>query len=287
MNWPISGAASYSAPAFPTISIEPSRGWVSLNLKELWHYRELIYFLTWRDVKIRYKQTALGVAWAVLQPLLTMLIFSVIFGRLAKIPSDGIPYPIFSLAGVVPWTFFSSGLNFAANSLVASSNMIKKVYFPRLIIPLASLISGFVDLAISLGLVGVMMAWYRVPLTANVLWLPVFALLGFVTALGVGLWLSALNVEYRDVRYVVPFLMQFWMYATPIVYPSSLLKEPWRTVCGLNPMAGVVEGFRWSLLGANTQPGPLIAVSSLMAVLIVVSGAYYFRRMERTFADVV
>lgn len=287
MNRPISGAASYSAPVFPTICIEPSRGWVALNLKELWNYRELIYFLTWRDVKIRYKQTALGVAWAVLQPLLTMLIFSVIFGRLAKIPSDGIPYPLFSLAGVVPWTFFSTGLNFSANSLVASSNMIKKVYFPRLIIPLASVISGFVDLAIALGLMGVMMAWYRVPLTANVLWLPAFALLGFVTALGVGLWLSALNVEYRDIRYVVPFLMQFWMYATPIVYPSSLLKEPWRTVCGLNPMAGVVEGFRWSLLGANTQPGPLIAVSSLMAVLVVVSGAYYFRRMERTFADVV
>jgi lipopolysaccharide transport system permease protein len=276
-----------SSRTLPTICITPSRGWVSLNLGELWTYRELIYFLTWRDIKIRYKQTALGITWAVLQPLLTMLIFSLIFGKLAKIPSDGIPYPIFSLAGVVPWTFFATGLNFSSNSLVASSNMIKKVYFPRLIIPLASVLSGLVDLAISMGLVGVMMAWHGVPLTAHVLWLPLFALLAFVTALGVGLWLSALNVEYRDVRYVVPFLLQFWMYATPIVYPSSLLKEPWRTVCGLNPMAGVVEGFRWALLGANTRPGLLIAVSSLMALILLLSGAFYFRRMERNFADLV
>jgi lipopolysaccharide transport system permease protein len=270
-----------------TICITPSRGWVSLNLNELWTYRELIYFLTWRDIKIRYKQTALGITWAVLQPLLTMLIFSLIFGRLAKIPSDGIPYPMFSLAGVVPWTFFATGLNFSSNSLVASSNMIKKVYFPRLIIPLASVMSGLVDLAVSMILVGIMMAWHGVPLTVHILWLPLFALLAFVTALGVGLWLSALNVEYRDVRYVVPFLLQFWMYATPIVYPSSLLKEPWRTVCGLNPMAGVVEGFRWALLGANTRPGLLIAVSSVMALLLLLSGAFYFRRMERTFADLV
>jgi lipopolysaccharide transport system permease protein len=277
----------HSARVLPVISITPSRGWVSLNLGELWSYRELIYFLTLRDIKIRYKQTALGITWAVLQPLLTMLIFSLIFGRLAKMPSDGIPYPIFSLAGVVPWTFFATGLNFASNSLVASSNMIKKVYFPRLIIPLASVLSGLVDLVVSMGLIAIMMAWHRVPLTIQVLWLPAFAMLAFVTALGVGLWLSALNVEYRDVRYVVPFLLQFWMYATPIVYPSSLLKEPWRTICGMNPMAGVVEGFRWALLGANTKPGPLIAVSVLMAVFLLLSGAYYFRRMERTFADLV
>jgi len=280
---------SIAAPRteYPTVTIEPSQGWVSLNLKDLWLYRELIYFLTWRDIKIRYKQTVLGVAWAVLQPLLTVLIFSFIFGKVANIGSDGMPYPVFSLAGVAPWTFFQAGLNFSANSLVASSNMIKKVYFPRLIIPMASILSGLVDLAVSMVLLGAMMAWYRVPLTPKALWLPLLLMLTLVTSLGAGLWLSALNVQYRDVRYVVPFLMQFWMYATPVVYPSSRLPEPWRTLMGLNPMAGVVEGFRWSLLGARTQPGPLIAVSALVAVAILVMGALYFRRMEKTFADVV
>jgi len=269
------------------IRIRPSRGWVSLRLGELWEYRELMYFLTWRDVKIRYKQTALGVVWAVLQPLLTMLVFSIFFGRLAKIPSDGIPYPLFSLAALVPWSFFASGLNLSANSLVTSANMIKKVYFPRLIIPLASIFSGTVDFAITLGLVGLMMLYHRVPPTGRLAYLPLFILLGFVTSLGVGLWLSALNVEYRDVRYLVPFIIQFWMYATPVAYPSTLLPEPWRTVYGINPMAGVVEGFRWALVGAKTHPGPLIGVSALVAMLILVTGAFYFRRMEKTFADIV
>jgi lipopolysaccharide transport system permease protein len=271
----------------PVIRIQAARGWVSLRLGELWSYRELMYFLTWRDVKIRYKQTALGVLWAVLQPLLTMLVFTIFFGRLARVPSDGIPYSLFALAGLVPWTFFASGLNQSANSLVAGANMLKKIYFPRLIMPIAAVCSGAVDLVIAIGLVGVMLAWRGVPLTANALWLPAFLLLAFVTALGVGVWLAALNVEYRDVRFTVPFLIQFWMYATPIAYPSSLLPEPWRTLYGLNPMAGVVEGFRWSLAGAKTQPGPMILVSAAVALLLLITGAFYFRRMERVFADIV
>lgn len=275
------------AQTVPVIRIEPSGGWVSLRLAELWEYRELLFFLTWRDVKIRYKQTALGVIWGVLQPLLTMLVFSIFFGRLAKIPSDGVPYPIFALIGLTPWNFFSNGLTQSSNSLVAGANMIKKVYFPRLVIPLSSVMSGLVDLLISLLLVGCMMAYYGIMPTGNVIWLPAFILLALVTSLGVGLWLAALNVEYRDVRFIVPFLTQFWMYATPIPYPSSLLSEPWRTLFGLNPMSGVVEGFRWAILGTQTRPGPLVIVSVAAAFALLLSGAYYFRRMEKTFADVV
>lgn len=277
-----------SAPAAPfVVRIEPSQGWVSLRLRELWEYRELMYFLTWRDIKIRYKQTALGVAWAVLQPMLTMLVFTIFFGRLAKIPSDGIPYHLFALAGLAPWSFFANGLNQSANSLVTSANMIKKVYFPRLIIPLAAVCSGLIDFVIAIGLVLIMVVYRGVPLTTNLLYLPAFLLLAFVTSLGVGLWLSALNVEYRDVRYVVPFLIQFWMYATPIAYPASLVPYPWRTFYGLNPMVGVVEGFRWVLVGAKTQPGPMVIVSAVAAIAFLVTGALYFRRMEKTFADVV
>ena len=276
-----------SAAAVPVLRIEPSHGWVSLKLKELWEARELLYFLTWRDIKVRYKQTALGAIWAILQPLLTMLIFSLVFGRLAKMPSDGLPYPIFTLAGLVPWTFFAYGLTQSSNSLVGSANLIKKIYFPRLTIPISSVLGGAVDFLFAFGLLVAMMMFYGVGLTWKVLWLGPFFLLAFVTSLGVGLWLSALNVEYRDVRYVVPFLVQFWMYATPIAYPSSLLREPWRTVYGLNPMVGVVEGFRWALLGSKTQPGPMLLVSTAAALLLLVSGAFYFRRMEKTFADVV
>lgn len=276
-----------AAQSVPVIRIEPSRGWVSLKLKELWEYRELLYFLTWRDIKVRYKQTALGAAWAILQPFLTMVVFSVFFGRLAKMPSDGLPYPIFALAGLVPWTFFAYGLNQSSNSLVSSASLIKKVYFPRLTIPLSSVLAGAVDFALAFALLVGMMVFYGARLTWQVVWLPAFFLLAFVTSLGVGVWLSALNVEYRDVRYLVPFLVQFWMYATPIAYPSSLLREPWRTVYGLNPMTGVVEGFRWALLGARTKPGPMIGVSVLASLAVLVSGAYYFRRMEKTFADVV
>lgn len=276
-----------AAESVPVIRIEPSRGWVSLKLGELWEYRELLYFLTWRDIKVRYKQTVLGAAWALLQPFMTMVVFSLFFGRLARIPSDGLPYPIFALAGLVPWQFFAYGLNQSSNSLVGSANLIKKVYFPRLVVPLSSVLAGAVDFALAFALLVGMMLYYGLAPGWNALWLPAFFLLAFVTSLGVGLWLSALNVEYRDVRYLVPFLVQFWMYATPIAYPSSLLREPWRTVYGLNPMAGVVEGFRWALLGANTRPGPLIAASALAALLVLISGAFYFRRMEKTFADVV
>lgn len=267
--------------------IEPSRGWVTLKLSELWLYRELLYFLAWREVKVRYKQTAIGVAWAVVQPLFTMLLFSLFFGRLAKVPSDGIPYPLFILAALVPWNFFANGLAQSANSLVGNSNLITKVYFPRLVIPVSSILSGVFDFLIALALLVALMLFYGDAPRLTVLWLPAFLLLAFVTALGVGFWLSALNVEYRDVRHTIPFLTQFWMFATPIAYPSSLLHGPWRTLYGLNPMVGVVDGFRWALLGRGTAPGQMIGVSVLAAVVVLVTGAFYFRRMERTFADVV
>ena len=279
--------APISAEPEIVLVISASQGWVSLKLKELWQYRELLYFLTWRDIKVRYKQTALGALWAILQPLLTMLIFSLIFGRLAKMPSDGIPYPLFSMAGLVPWTLFSFGLTQSSQSLVTSSNMVKKIYFPRLAIPIATVLSGLVDFLLALGILAVMVIAYGVHVGPRVFFLPLFILLAVVISLGVGLWLSAVNVKYRDVRYAVPFLVQFWMYGTPIAYSSTMLREPWRTLFGLNPMAGVVEGFRWSLLGAKTGPGPMIAVSSLMSVLILLSGAFYFRRMEKHFADML
>ena len=271
----------------PRLRIAPSRGWVSLKLSELWEYRELLYFLVWRDIKVRYKQTALGASWAVIQPFMTMVVFSLFFGHLAKMPSDGLPYPIFTFAALVPWTFFANGLSQSSNSLVGSSNLITKVYFPRLIVPLASVFSGIVDFLIAFAVLLVIMLYYGLVPTLNILWLPLFVLLSLVTSLGVGLWLSALNVEYRDVRYIVPFVTQFWLFATPIAYPSSLLHEPWRTIYGLNPMVGVVEGFRWALLRTSTVPGPIITVSASAAVLILVTGAFYFRRMEKTFADIV
>jgi homopolymeric O-antigen transport system permease protein len=270
----------------PIIRIEPSRGWVGLKLHELWDYRELLYFLVWRDIKVRYKQTALGAAWAVIQPLFTMIVFSVFFGRLARIPSDGIPYPLFSFTALVPWTFFANGLSQSSNSLVGSSHLITKVYFPRLIIPLSAVLSGVIDFAIAFAVLIAFAFYYGVHPGAALLALPLLVLLALVTALGVGLWLSALNVEYRDVRYVVPFLTQFWMFATPIAYPSSLLPEPWRTIYGVNPMVGVVEGFRWAMLGSN-PPGLMIYVSAATAIIVLIGGAFYFRRMERNFADIV
>jgi homopolymeric O-antigen transport system permease protein len=271
----------------PVLRIKPSSGWVSLRLRDLWEYRELLYFLVWRDIKLRYKQTALGATWAIIQPFLTMVVFSLFFGKLGKMSSDGIPYPIFSFAALVPWTFFANGLNQASNSLVGSSNLIKKVYFPRLAVPIATVLSSVVDFALSFVVLLGMMIYYHIVPTVNVVWLPLFLLLTLITSLGVSLWLSALNVEFRDVRYVVPFIVQFWLFATPIAYSSKLLPEPWRTLYGINPMVGVVEGFRWALLGTNTRPGPMIAVSSLVALLLLIGGAYYFRRMERTFADLV
>ncbi|MDF0652875.1 MAG: ABC transporter permease [Nitrospira sp.] len=269
------------------IRIERSQGWVALQLKELWAYRELLYFLIWRDVKVRYRQTALGVAWAIIQPVFTMIVFSLFFGRLAKMPSDGIPYPLFSYAALVPWTFFSHGLTLASNSLVGSANLIKKVYFPRLSVPIAAVTSGLIDFSIAFIVLLGMMLYYGIVPTLNVIWLPFLLLLTLMTSLGVSLWLSALNVQFRDVRYILPFLTQLWLFATPIAYPSSLLSEPWRTLYSINPMVGVVEGFRWALLGTKTAPGPMLIVSSLAALALLVGGAFYFRRLEKTFADVV
>lgn len=272
----------------PHLRIQPSKGWVALKLDEVWAYRELLFFLTARDIKVRYKQTVIGAAWAIIQPLMTMVVFSIFFGGLARIPSDGIPYPIFSYAALVPWSLFAYGLTESSNSLVGSANLIKKVYFPRLIIPLASVLAGVVDFLLAFAVLILMMLGYGIVPTLNILWLIPLVALVLVTALGVGMWLSALNVEFRDIRYVIPFLTQFWMFITPIAYPSSLIEnETLRALYGLNPMAGVVEGFRWALLGTNTAPGPVILVSALAAVALLVSGMFYFRRMEKSFADVV
>jgi lipopolysaccharide transport system permease protein len=267
--------------------IRPTRGWGSLNLRDLWVYRELVYFLTWRDLKVRYKQTALGAAWAVLQPVLSMVVFSVFFGGLLNVPSDGIPYPVFSYTGLLPWGVFSKALNDAGRSLVTNRTMITKIYFPRMVIPLASVLAGVVDFLIAFVVLLGLMMYFDIQPTSNVWTLPFFLLLALITALGVGLWLSALNVLYRDIGYIIPFLTQLWFYLTPIVYPSSEIPEQWQLLYALNPMVGVVEGFRWALLGTDTAPGPMVAVSAAIAVLMLVSGMFYFRRMERTFADMV
>ncbi|MBE2272204.1 MAG: ABC transporter permease [Anaerolinea sp.] len=269
-----------------TSVILPSKGWVALKLYELWEYRDLLFFLTWRDISVRYKQTVLGAAWAVIQPLFSMVIFSVFFGGLAQMPSDGVPYPIFSYAALLPWTFFANALSNASNSLVGNANLISKVYFPRLIIPISNVLGGLVDFAIAFIVLLIMMLVFRIVPTMAIILLPFFLLLALITALGVGLWLSALNVQYRDIRYAVPFLVQALMFASPVVYSSTLLEEPWRTLYGINPMVGVIEGFRWALLG-TTPPGPIIFVSALAACLLLVSGLFYFRRMEKNFADVV
>ena len=271
----------------PVVYITRSKGLVSPRLGELWQYRELLYFLIWRDVKVRYKQTALGIAWAVLQPLLTMAVFSLFFGRLARVPSDGVPYPLFAYCALVPWGFFANGLNMGSNSLVESANLIRKVYLPRLALPVATVLSGGVDFAVSFLLLLGMMWFYGVAPQATVVYLPLFLLLALVTSLGVSLWLSALNVQYRDVRYTIPFLIQIWMFATPIAYPSSLVPGKWRVLYGLNPMVGVIEGFRWALLGTATRPGAIVLVSCAASLLILVTGMMYFRHAEKTFADVV
>ena len=280
--------AGVTPPARRHIRVQRSQGWVSLKLGDLWEYRELVYFLTWRDVKVRYKQTVLGAAWAILQPLLTMLVFSVFFGRLAKMPSDGVPYPIFVFTALVPWTFFANGLTQSSNSLVGSANLITKVYFPRLAVPVATVLSGVIDFLLAFVVLVGMMAYYQMAPSPNAVWLPVFMLLALLAALGTGLWLSAMNVQFRDVRYTVPFLTQFWLFATPIAYPLSLLDAPWKqAVFALNPMVGVVEGFRWALLGTRGAPIAVAAVSFAAAALLLATGALYFRRMERTFADIV
>ena len=267
--------------------IRPSKGWSTLKLRELWEYRELVLFLIWRDIKVRYKQTILGASWAIIQPFLTMVVFSLFFGKLGKMPSDNLPYPIFAYAALVPWTFFANGLAFSSQSMVASANLVKKVYFPRISIPISSVLSGAVDFGLAFSVLLGMMAYYGLAPTVHVLWLPLLLLLALTAALGVGLWMAALNVLYRDVRYIVPFLVQLWMFATPIVYPSNLLPKFWRPFYALNPMVGVIEGFRWALLGTDTAPGMMILPSSLVAITMLVSGVIYFRRMERHFADVV
>ncbi|HEX7980802.1 MAG TPA: ABC transporter permease [Gemmatimonadaceae bacterium] len=271
----------------PVTVIEPSKGWIGLRLGALWRSRELLYFLIWRDVKVRYKQTVLGAAWAILQPLLTMVVFSIFFGKLARMPSDGVPYPLFAYTALVPWTFFANGLTLSSTSLVSNQALLRKVYFPRLVIPISAVSAGLIDFGIAFVVLLGLAAHYGIVPTANMVWLPALVLLALVTALGVGLWFSALNVLYRDIQYVVPFLVQVWLYATPIVYPSSLVPERWRTLYAINPMVGVVEGFRWALLGTGTRPGPMILVSALAALATLIGGLFFFRRMEKSFSDVV
>jgi lipopolysaccharide transport system permease protein len=271
----------------PVLRITPPARWWEIPFGELWEYRELLYFFVWRDIKIRYKQTAIGAAWAVLQPLLTMIVFTLFFGKLAHIPSEGLPYPIFYYSALLPWMYFAASLQNATNTIVENQRVITKVYFPRLALPLSSVLSGLVDFGVSFLMFVAMMVYYGVRPSATVVWFPAFLLLALLTALGVGLWLSALNAIYRDVRYVVPFLVQFWMFASPVAYPSSLVPEKWRWLYGLNPMAGVIEGFRWSLAGRGQPPGRLLLVSVGVVAIVLLSGVSYFQRMETTIADVV
>jgi lipopolysaccharide transport system permease protein len=271
----------------PTLRIEPPCGWLRVDFKELWTARELLYFFVWRDIKVRYKQTAIGAAWAVLQPLMTMLVFSLFFGRLAHLPSHDLPYPIFFYTALLPWTYFSAALTSATNVVVEQQRVITKVYFPRLVLPLSAVVAGLLDFAIAFSALVAMMAYYRIVPGPAILLFPCFLLLALLTALGAGLWLSAMNAIYRDVRYVVPFLVQFWMFASPVAYPSTLVPERWRWAYGLNPMAGVIEGFRWSLTGKGQPPDIMLAVSAVMVLLLVAGGLMYFTKMEGTIADVV
>jgi lipopolysaccharide transport system permease protein len=266
--------------------IEPTKGWQLINIRELLRYKDLFYFLVWKEIKVLYKQTILGLTWAIIRPLFTMVIFSVVFGRLAKIPSDGVPYPIFTFVALIPWTYFSTAMTSSSNSLVGNTNLLTKVYFPRLIIPMAPVLSGLVDFAISLVILAGMMAWFRIVPTWNVLFLPFLMLLMICTASAIGMWLSALAIQYRDIKFAVPFLAQLLLYAAPVVWPASLIPDKYRLLYGLYPMAGVIEGFRSALLGTNPMPWDLIAMGTLSSSLILFSGALYFRKMERVFADV-
>jgi lipopolysaccharide transport system permease protein len=280
--------ATADTPAPEVVIIRPRAGWRGLSLRELWEYRELLAFLTWRNVLVRYKQTAFGIGWAVLQPFTMMVVFSIFFGHVAKIPSDGVPYPIFSFAALLPWTFFATSLTQASSSVVGNANLIGKVYFPRLALPLSAIFTAFVDFLIAFGVLIAMMAYYGIwPHWLGLLILPALLLLAFAAALGVGLWLATLNVLYRDVQYVMPFLIQLWLFASAVIYPTSLVSPGKRILFGLNPMAGVVEGFRWGLLHAGPAPGWMLGISVLVALLVLVSGLINFRRVERTFADVV
>lgn len=285
---PLPDASAPSSPEeVPVIVIRPTRGLFSLQVHELWAYRELLYFLIWRDIKVRYSQTALGAAWAILQPVLSMVVFTVFFGNFAKIPSDGVPYPIFAYTALLPWNLFANGLSNATSSVVGNANLISKVYFPRLIVPLSATVSGVVDFAIAFVILLGMMVWYGIRPTIGVLALPVFLLLALLTALGVGLWLTALNVKYRDVRYVIPFLIQIWMFISPVVYPVSVIPERWRLLYSLNPIAGAIEGFRWALLGRASPHFGTMVMSAIGVLLLLFSGIVYFKNMERTFADLV
>lgn len=276
-----------SAGNVPLVVIRPSQGWVPLRLHELWEFRELLYFFAWRDIKVRYKQTVLGAAWAIIQPFFTMVVFSIFFGKLAKVPSDGLPYPIFAYCGLLPWHFFSYALTNASTSLVVNEKVITKVYFPRVIVPMSVVLAGLLDFVIAFVVLIAMMLFYNIFPSQAILTLPLFLLLAMLTALGFGLWLAALDVQYRDVRYTIAFLTQFWLFITPVAYPSSMVPERWRLIYGLNPMAGVVEGFRWALLGKSEAPGPLLIISGIIVIVVLISGLFYFRRMEKTFADVV
>ena len=270
-----------------TLRIQPSHGLLNLRLGEVWQYRELLYFFVWRDIKVRYKQTAIGAVWAVLQPFMTMVVFSLFFGHLAKIPANNLPYPIFYYCALLPWIYFAGALQNATNVVVEQQRVITKIYFPRVVLPISAVLGGLLDFVISFGVLLAMMAYYRIMPTVATLWLPMFLLLAVLTALGMGLWLSALNAFYRDVRYVVPFLVQFWMFASPVAYPSSLVPERWQWLYGLNPMAGVIEGFRWALTGQGLPPGPMMAASALGVIVVLVSGLIYYRAMEGSIADVV
>lgn len=272
---------------FSLIKIRPSHGWISLNLRDLWTYRELLYFLIWRDIKVRYKQTVLGAAWAIIQPFFTMVVFSIFFGRLAKVPSDGLPYPVFAYCALLPWQLFAHALNESGNSLVGNQNLLTKVYFPRLIIPIAAVVAGLADFVFAFAVLLGMLLYYGLMPTLAIITLPFFLFFALATSLAAGLWLSALNVQYRDIRYIIPFLTQFWLFVTPVAYPASLVPKSIRPLYGLNPMVGVVEGFRWALLGKGDPPQAMLAVSVGVVIILLVSGLIYFRKMEKTFADVV
>ena len=282
---PIAARSDASSPAMPTSLIAPSGGWFDLDLREVWNSRELLLFLVWRDLKVRYKQTVIGVAWVVIQPLLTMLVFSFFFGRLAKMPSGGLPYPLFYYCALLPWTYFAGALNAATQTIIEHERVITKVYFPRVLLPMSAVMSGLVDAAVSFAILIGMCVFYHVIPRATTLLLPLFMLLAVATALGMGLWLSALNALYRDVRHAIPFLIQLWMFLSPVAYPSTLIPLKWRTLYGLNPIAGVVEGFRWALTGRGSPPGALLAVSCAVVLVLLCSGVVYFKSMEATIAD--
>jgi lipopolysaccharide transport system permease protein len=278
---------SQPTPSLPLLRLEPPNRWPSIDFHELWEYRELLYFLTWRDIKIRYKQTVLGAAWAIIQPVFMMVVFSLFFGKLAKVPSDGIPYPVFAFCALLPWQLFAHAVSESSNSLVGNQNLITKVYFPRLVIPLSAVLSGLLDFLVAFVVLVGLMFWYGILPGWRIMTVPVFIVLAMCTALAVGLWLSALSVQYRDVRYVIGFLVQFWLFATPVAYPSSIIPERWRAVYALNPMAGVVEGFRWALLGKSSALSSMLWVSVVVVLMTLLGGLYYFRRMEQEFADIV